>query len=131
MLLYLVIGAVLFGATAMAVRQFLTSRVQAGLAVGALFFVLGLFTFGLGYAVLMAIWGYVIGRMTLWLHTGDYRLNLPPYATSREVLWFYTFRSICGAIFVFLITPIIILIPLSFNQQPYFSLPASAPASRR
>jgi putative spermidine/putrescine transport system permease protein len=28
---------------------------------------------------------------------------------------------ICGMIFVFLITPIIILIPLSFNQEPYFS----------
>ena len=65
--------------------------------------------------------GYIIGRMTLWIHSGDYRLNLPPYATAREVLWFYTFRSICGAIFVFLITPIIILIPLSFNQEPYFS----------
>jgi putative spermidine/putrescine transport system permease protein len=31
------------------------------------------------------------------------------------------FRSFCGAVFVFLITPIIILIPLSFNQEPYFS----------
>jgi putative spermidine/putrescine transport system permease protein len=48
-------------------------------------------------------------------------LNLPPYASGREVLWFYMFRSFCGAVFVFLITPIIILIPLSFNQEPYFS----------
>jgi putative spermidine/putrescine transport system permease protein len=48
-------------------------------------------------------------------------LPLPPYATSREVLWFYTFRGICALIFLFLIIPIIILIPLSFNQEPYFS----------
>tara|TARA_E500000178_G_C16830308_1_gene665736 strand:- start:25 stop:945 length:921 start_codon:yes stop_codon:yes gene_type:complete len=52
---------------------------------------------------------------------GDYRLALPPYASSREVLGFYGFRVICGFIFIFLITPILILIPLSFNQEPYFS----------
>ena len=69
----------------------------------------------------MAVWGFFIGRMVLWLDSGRYRLPLPPYASSKEVLWFYTFRTICGAIFVFLITPIIILIPLSFNQEPYFS----------
>jgi putative spermidine/putrescine transport system permease protein len=40
------------------------------------------------------------------------------------VLWFYTFRVICGAIFVFLITPILIVMPLSFNQEPYFSFTA-------
>ena len=69
----------------------------------------------------MAVWGFFIGRMVLWLNSGQYRLPLPPYSSSKEVLWFYTFRTICGAIFVFLITPIIILIPLSFNQEPYFS----------
>jgi putative spermidine/putrescine transport system permease protein len=118
---YFLIGAVIFGLAAYLVRQFLDNRLVAGLAIAVVFAVLATSFVALSYGLLMGIVGYVIGRMTLWLHTGDYRLNLPPYATAREVLWFYTFRVICGMIFVFLITPIIILIPLSFNQEPYFS----------
>ena len=119
--LYLVVGALLFSAFGLAL---LKSGVGRGLSgwVGALVFLAvgsGLISFPFG--VLMAAWGFLIGRMVLWLDSGRYRLPLPPYASSKEVLWFYTFRTICGAIFVFLITPIIILIPLSFNQEPYFS----------
>jgi putative spermidine/putrescine transport system permease protein len=119
--LYLVVGSLLFSVFGLAL---LKSGVGRGLSgwVGVLVFLAvgsGLISFPFG--VLMALWGFVIGRMVLWLDSGRYRLPLPPYATSKEVLWFYTFRTICGAIFVFLITPIIILIPLSFNQEPYFS----------
>ena len=119
--LYLVVGALLFSAFGLAL---LKSGVGRGLSgwVGVLVFLAvgsGLVSFPFG--VLMAVWGFFIGRMVLWLDSGRYRLPLPPYASSKEVLWFYTFRTICGAIFVFLITPIIILIPLSFNQEPYFS----------
>jgi putative spermidine/putrescine transport system permease protein len=119
--LYLVVGALLFSAFGLAL---LRSGVGRGLSgwVGVLVFLAvgsGLISFPFG--VLMALWGFFIGRMVLWLDSGRYRLPLPPYASSKEVLWFYTFRTICGAIFVFLITPIIILIPLSFNQEPYFS----------
>ena len=119
--LYLVVGALLFSAFGFAL---LKSDVGRGLSgwVGVLVFLAvgsGLISFPFG--VLMAVWGFFIGRMVLWLDSGRYRLPLPPYASSKEVLWFYTFRTICGAIFVFLITPIIILIPLSFNQEPYFS----------
>jgi putative spermidine/putrescine transport system permease protein len=119
--LYLVVGALLFSAFGLAL---LKSGVGRGLSgwVGVLVFLAvgsGLISFPFG--VLMALWGFFIGRMVLWLDSGRYRLPLPPYASAKEVLWFYTFRTICGAIFVFLITPIIILIPLSFNQEPYFS----------
>ena len=119
--LYLVVGALLFSAFGFALFK---SDVGRGLSgwVGALVFLAvgsGLISFPFG--VLMAVWGFFIGRMVLWLDSGRYRLPLPPYASSKEVLWFYTFRTICGGIFVFLITPIIILIPLSFNQEPYFS----------
>ncbi len=119
--LYWVVGALLFSAYGLAL---LKSGVGRGLSgwVGVLVFLAvgsGLISFPFG--VLMAVWGFFIGRMVLWLDSGRYRLPLPPYASSKEVLWFYTFRTICGAIFVFLITPIIILIPLSFNQEPYFS----------
>ncbi len=48
-------------------------------------------------------------------------MSLPIYAGWGERLWYYTFRVICGLIFLFLITPIIIVIPLSFNVEPYFS----------
>ena len=118
---YFIVGILGFAIFAFLVRQFIKNRLLAGFIGAVLFFILGYFVIGFSYAVLLTIVGYIIARMTLWIHSGDYRLNLPPYATSKEVLWFYVFRGICGVIFLFLITPIIILIPLSFNQEPYFS----------
>nr|WP_293572928.1 ABC transporter permease [Phaeobacter sp.] len=46
---------------------------------------------------------------------------LPPYATTGQRVWFYSFRVICGLIFFFLIAPIIVIIPLSFNAQDFFT----------
>lgn len=47
---------------------------------------------------------------------------LPPYATPGQRIWFYTFRYvICAAILFFLIAPIIIIIPLSFSSQDFFT----------
>ena len=46
---------------------------------------------------------------------------LPPYATTGQRIWYYSFRAICGLIFLFLITPILVILPLSFNAEPYFS----------
>ena len=37
------------------------------------------------------------------------------------MLWHYAFRVICGAVFVFLITPILVVMPLSFNAQDFFT----------
>ena len=48
-------------------------------------------------------------------------MALPVYAGPLERSWYYAFRIICAAIFVFLIAPIIIIIPLSFNAEPYFT----------
>ena len=48
-------------------------------------------------------------------------MSLPPYAGPLERTWYYSFRVICGAIFVFLIGPIFVILPLSFNAQPYFN----------
>ncbi len=47
--------------------------------------------------------------------------GLPSYAGFGERVWYYTFRAICAVIFLFLITPILVVIPLSFNVEPYFS----------
>lgn len=48
-------------------------------------------------------------------------MSLPAYAGWGERLWYYTFRFLCFLIFVFLISPILIVLPLSFNIEPYFS----------
>jgi putative spermidine/putrescine transport system permease protein len=48
-------------------------------------------------------------------------MALPVYAGPLERFWYYAFRIICLAIFFFLIAPILIMIPLSFNAQPYFT----------
>ncbi len=47
--------------------------------------------------------------------------SLPNYTTTGQRIWHYTFLTICALIFVFLITPILIIVPLSFNVEPYFS----------
>jgi putative spermidine/putrescine transport system permease protein len=121
MLPYLAIGALLFAVVGAGIVKTTENRPLAGFGQAALFLALGWALFSFSYGILMAIIGYFMGRMALWLASGNYRLNLPPYATTGEVLWFYTFRTICGLIFLFLIAPIIILIPLSFNAEPYFS----------
>ncbi len=45
----------------------------------------------------------------------------PSYATPLEKTWYYVYRVICALIFLFLIAPILIIIPLSFNAEPYFT----------
>lgn len=48
-------------------------------------------------------------------------MGLPPYATAGQRLWYYTFRVICGLIFFFLIAPILVIVPLSFNAEDFFT----------
>ena len=49
----------------------------------------------------------------------------PSYAGSLQRGWYYGFRVICGLIFIFLIAPILVIIPLSFNAEPYFTFTES------
>ena len=48
-------------------------------------------------------------------------MAFPSYAGPLEKTWYYVFRIICGLVLFFLIAPIVILIPLSFNAEPYFT----------
>lgn len=48
-------------------------------------------------------------------------MAIPVYATPLERLWAWTYRILCGLIFFFLIAPILIIIPLSFNAEAYFT----------
>ena len=47
--------------------------------------------------------------------------KIPSYATFGQRVWYYTFRLICALVFFYLIFPIIIIIPLSFNAQNFFT----------
>ena len=48
-------------------------------------------------------------------------MAVPSYASPLEKAWYYSYRVICGLIFIFLIAPILVVIPLSFNAEPYFT----------
>jgi len=48
-------------------------------------------------------------------------MAIPLHASTGERIWYYTFRVICGCIFFFLIAPIVVVIPLSFNAVPFFT----------
>ncbi|GAA5179606.1 MULTISPECIES: ABC transporter permease [Halomonadaceae] len=48
-------------------------------------------------------------------------MALPSYATRGERIWHYVFLGLCGLVFLFLIGPLLLVIPLSFNAEPYFT----------
>ncbi len=90
-------------------------------ATFVLFVVLGYVLGGLPAAVIGGLFGWFAGWFIFWLATSRYRQHLAPYLTPGQVLWHYTFRVICGVIFVFLITPILVVMPLSFNAEDFFT----------
>ncbi len=51
-------------------------------------------------------------------------MALPVYASPLERIWHYAYIAICTAIFVFLVAPILVVLPLSFNVEPYFTFTA-------
>ena len=71
--------------------------------------------------IMGGLFGWFFGWFIYWIGMGRYRAHLVPYLTPGQVLWHYSFRVLCGAIFVFLITPIIVVMPLSFNAQDFFT----------
>lgn len=48
-------------------------------------------------------------------------MALPPHTSTIERVWHYTYLVICALIFLFLIAPVLVIIPLSFNIEPYFT----------
>ena len=48
-------------------------------------------------------------------------MALPHHATMGQRVWYYIFRSICTTIFLFLILPILVILPLSFNASDFFT----------
>lgn len=50
-------------------------------------------------------------------------MAMPHYATPAERVWYYVHRAICALVFLFLIAPILAIMPLSFNSETFFSYP--------
>jgi putative spermidine/putrescine transport system permease protein len=52
------------------------------------------------------------------------QVSLPDHAGPVEKIWHWMFIAICALVFLFLIAPILVIIPLSFNAEPYFTFTA-------
>lgn len=48
---------------------------------------------------------------------------MPIYATFLERVWYYAFRALCGLILLFLILPVLVIVPLSFNEGSFLVYP--------
>lgn len=48
-------------------------------------------------------------------------MKLPAHADMTERAWRLIYLALCTAIFIFLVAPVLIVIPMSFNAEPYFS----------
>ncbi|MCB1310849.1 MAG: ABC transporter permease [Sedimentitalea sp.] len=120
-LLGIVIGAALLGAIAWLLTQVLDNEKLGRWGLIALFVIAGFLMGGIAAAVIGGLFGWFFGWFTYWLYEGRYRAHLVPYLTPGQVLWHYAFRVICGAIFMFLITPILVVMPLSFNAENFFT----------
>lgn len=122
-LLGLLIGFVILAAIAFVLLEALDPSLEkaAKWALIAAMAVAGFLLGGLPGLVVGGLFGWFFGWFIYWVGMGRYRVPLPPYLTSGQVLWHYGFRVLCGAIFVFLITPILVVMPLSFNAQDFFT----------
>ncbi len=119
-LLGVLFGAAVGAAVAVAMTTVLPPK-RGTLIVAASFAVVGLLIAGAkGFAVGL-IFGAILGWFTRWLASGRYRAGVPIYASSGQVLWHNGFLFLCGLIFFFLIAPIVVVIPLSFNAEDFFT----------
>src|SRR5690606_5542275 len=52
-----------------------------------------------------------------------FKTELPPYLSPGERAWHYTLRILCALILLFLLLPILVIVPLSFNQSSLLLYP--------
>ncbi|MBO68883.1 MAG: polyamine ABC transporter permease [Acidiferrobacteraceae bacterium] len=48
-------------------------------------------------------------------------MSLPAYTGPVGRIWHAAFIAICCLVFIFLMAPILVIVPLSFNAEPYFT----------
>ncbi|MDC0436452.1 ABC transporter permease [Candidatus Pelagibacter sp.] len=51
-------------------------------------------------------------------------MSLPNYTPLHYKIWHYTYLIICGLVFFFLIAPLFVILPLSFNAEQYIHFSA-------
>ena len=51
-------------------------------------------------------------------------MALPNYTPIHYRIWHYTYLTICGLVFFFLIAPLFVILPLSFNAEQYIHFSA-------
>ncbi len=104
----------------LATRPFVGERV-ARWTLSLLFTVSGVIFAGIMGGLVGAAIGGFWAWFIFWLSEGRYRRKLPSYLTPDQVLWHFTFRIIVSLVLIFLILPIIVVMPLSFNAQDFFT----------
>ncbi len=117
----LLLGAVIGAVLAVVLNRMVPNKAMGRWAVILGFAVIGFLFGGLGGAVGGALIGAIISWFAYWIGRGTYRKSVPIYYTSGQTLWWNSFLFVCGAIFVFLITPILVVLPLSFNAEDFFT----------
>ncbi|GAA6147261.1 hypothetical protein NBRC116586_03230 [Pseudooceanicola nitratireducens] len=117
----LLLGAVIGAVLAVVLNHMVPNKAMGRWAVILGFAVIVFLFGGLGGAVGGALIGAIISWFAYWIGRGTYRKSVPIYYTSGQTLWWNSFLFVCGAIFVFLITPILVVLPLSFNAEDFFT----------
>ncbi len=120
-LIGIVAGAILMAAIAFVMTQVIKLERPSRWGLTALLAVAGFMAAGIPAAVIGGAFGWLFGWFSFWLYEGRYRERIAPYLTPGQVLWHFSFRVICGAVLVFLITPILVVMPLSFNAENFFT----------
>ncbi|OAN77046.1 polyamine ABC transporter permease [Sulfitobacter sp. EhC04] len=120
-LLGIIVGAIAMGALAFVLTQVIKAEKAGMWGSVVLLAIIGFLLGGIPALVIGALFGWFFSWFSFWLYEGRYRRKLPPYLTPGQVLWHFAFRVICGAILVFLITPILVVMPLSFNAENFFT----------
>ena len=120
-LIGIVAGAILMAAIAFVMTQVIKLERPSRWGLTALLAVAGFMAAGIPAGVIGGAFGWLFGWFSFWLYEGRYRERIAPYLTPGQVLWHFSFRVICGAVLVFLITPILVVMPLSFNAENFFT----------
>lgn len=50
-------------------------------------------------------------------------MSLQPFATPIEKVWYWAFRIFCAGVLLFLILPVLVIVPLSFNVSSFLTYP--------
>ncbi len=121
-LIGLIVGLAAGALAAVILTRALAGRRSLGQALAALAGAIGGVLLAQAQGLVFgAVIGWLVGWMVYWLSEGRYRANVPIYATPGQTLWHNSFLFICGVIFFFLIAPILVIIPLSFNAENFFT----------